>query len=1031
MALFLSNPRVLTLFVAVIIVSGLAALTTLPRTEDPRIGNRHATVLVSFPGASAERVEALVTEVLENKLREIPEVEHIDSSSAAALSSLSIQLADRVQADQTSDLWAEVRDKLEEAKNLLPASAGAPFLDDQRGDAYTMIVALNWNGAGEADLLVLGRYAREVESRLRGVSGTDFLKLHGEPVEEIHIDIDSGQAALLGLDVASIGQAVEASDAKVSAGELHNHYQRIAVEVSGALDTLDRIRQIPLLMSAEGTAVRVGDIAQVSHGAHEPIKKLAIVDGKPSVVVAIRMLPNQRGDLWAHNIHWELEAIKQQLPANIALNVLFDQEHYTANRLSELLKNVVIGFVLISLILWLTLGWRSALIVAISLPLTVLFALACMRFIGLPIHQMSVTGLIVALGIMVDNAIVMADTVARSKREGLTGMQATSLAVHHLWKPLLGSTLTTILAFMPLVLMVGPAGEFVGGIALTVILSLIGSYLISHVVVAGLAGRFLLRNPGQGWMHQGIILPGLTAHFRRAITWTIVHPWRVIVLVVFLPVMGFLLGAQLPQNFFPVSDRDMINVEVYLPPSASLYRTRRLTQEITQELADVKGIESLHWFIGGNAPSFYYNLMMRKDGAQYYAQAMLTADHFSSANRLVPLLQKRLDERFLDAQIIVRRLEQGPASVAPVMLRLVGANLDTLKSLGNQLRQTIVAVQDVVHVRETLSDAVPKLWVDVDEHTALSVGLSLTDTAQQLRSGIDGLVMASILEDTQSLPVRIAMADYKTSEVQSLSSWLLVPGTQSNSAGLPLSVLGESTLRPVRGVISRRDGERVNVLEVYIRADVLPAVVLSRIQQKLLEQALDLPMGYRLEVAGDDENRDKAVGKLMASVGLIAMLLVVAVVMSFNSFRLSFIIFIVGGLSAGLGLFGLVLLGAPFGFTSIIGLMALVGLAINAAIVILAQLKTDKCAVQGDVDAIVNGVLYCSRHIVSTTITTVMGFMPLILGGGGFWPPFAVVIAGGTLLTTLLSFYLVPALFLVLARRRAFDLTDETKLLAI
>jgi multidrug efflux pump len=1027
---FLSNPRVLVLFIAVIIVAGLSALSTLPRTEDPRIANRFGTVLVSFPGASAERVEALITEVLENKLREIPEIEHIDSSSRAGLCSMSIQLADAVTATQTDEVWAEIRDKLKESEPLLPSASAPPFLDDQRSDAYTMIVALTWQGAGEHDLMVLGRYAREIESRLRAVDGTDFIKIHGQPEEEIHIAVNSGQAALLGLDVASVGRAVVASDAKVSAGELNNEYQRLAVEVSGALDTVDRIRQIPLLVGESGAAVRVGDIAEVSRAARQPIKKQAVVAGKPSVVVAIRMLPHQRGDLWVERIHQELDRVEQVLPKNIELSILFDQQDYTSQRLGELIRSIVIGFLLIALILWLTLGWRSALIVAASLPLTVLFALACMSFIGLPIHQISVTGLIVSLGIMVDNAIVMADTVARYKREGQSGLRATYSAVQHLWRPLMGSTLTTILAFMPLVLMEGPAGEFMAGISFTVIFSLSGSYLVSHIIVAGLSGRYLKRDPGNHWMQRGLEFPRLAAQFTQSLRWTALHPRRVIFLVVLLPLMGYWLGAKLPQSFFPASDRNMFNFEVYLPTSASLYSTKALTEQISEELSEIEGIESLHWFVGGNAPSFYYNMMQHHDGAQYYAQAMITTDHFSTANKLVPELQKRLDDRFLGAQIILRRLEQGPASPAPVVLRLVGSDLQKLKSLGNQLRKTISSVQDVVHVRDTLSDAVPKLWVDIDEHTARSVGLSLSDTAEQLRSGIDGVVMGSVLEDTQSLPVRVDMAGYQRSKTQELTSWLLVPGnnvgiSNATASGLPLSALGEVTLRPERGVIPRRDGERVNVIETYIRDGVLPAVVLSRVQQQLQLQPLELPAGYRLEIAGDNENRDRAVRKLMASVGLIAVLLVIAVVMSFNSFRLSLIIFIVGGLSAGLGMLGLVVVNSPFGLTSIIGMMALVGLAINASIVILAQLKSDRLAVQGDVEAIVKAVTHCSRHIVSTTVTTVMGFMPLMLGGGGFWPPFAVVIAGGTLLTTMLSFYLAPALFSLMVKLRPFEVGDE------
>ena len=1027
MAKILNNPRILILVIALVLVSGLSALHLLPRSEDPRIGNRIASVLTAFPGASAERVEALVTERLEQKLREIPEIEHIDSRSSAGLSVMVVQLQDVVAFDDTKAMWAEVRDKLAESRHLLPEGVAEPRLDDKRGSAFTVILSLNWKGESKPDLLVLGRYAEELKSRLRNVAGTDYIRLQGQPEEQIVVSVDAAQAALLGFGAEQLGAAIKASDAKVSAGEVNNSRQRLSIEVEGALDTAERIRQMPLALSGVGSAVRVGDLATVERAVKTPMNSQVIIDGEQAVVVAVRMLADQRGDQWDLHIHEAVSRFEQQLPANIEVQWLFNQERYTEVRLSGLVKNVATGFVLIALVLWVTLGWRAALIVVLALPLIVLFAMSCMHYAGVPIHQMSVTGLIVALGIMVDNAIVMADTVARYKREGLDGRKAAFAAVSHLWMPLLGSTLTTVLAFMPIVLMSGPAGEFVGSISLTVIFSLVGSYLISHLVVAGLAGRFLPRDVGSAWYQQGLVLASLSDGFKRSVRWAATHPRRVLLFIFALPILGFFASSKLPSQFFPPSDRDMLNFEVYLPASASVTLTRELTERISQALADVKGIESLHWFVGGNAPSFYYNLTQRRDGAQFYAQGMLTTDHFSTANALVPVLQKRLDEKFPEAQILIRRLEQGPPFNAPVEIRLFGPSVEQLQRLGDEMRRRLLATEDVVHVRTSLSEAVPKVWLGLDEYKARSAGLTLTATATQLRAAVDGAAGGSVLEDTQSLPVRIEMSGYRGSELDDINSWLMVP-SQTLGSGLPLSALGEVSVMPTRGIIPRRDGERVNTIEVYIRDGVLPDQVLSRAKSSLVANELQLPSGYRLEIGGEDEKRSRAIGKLVASLGLIVVLLVVAVVMSFNSFRLSAVIFMTAILAAGLGLLSLFLYHSPFGFTAIIGLMALIGLAINAAIVILAELKTSRAAVAGDIDAVVDGVTACGRHITSTTITTVMGFMPLLLEGGAFWPPFAVVIAGGTVLTTLLSFYFVPVVFLLMARYRSFEAKPDADL---
>ncbi len=1026
---FLSNPRVFVLLVALIIVSGLAALQALPRDEDPRIGNRHAIVMTEFPGASAERVEALVTEPLESQLRELPEVRHIDSRSSAGFSSMTVELFDEVAPNEVDAVWAELRDKVEQARALLPSDARKPFVEDRRSYPFTMIIALRWAFADQPpDLLVLGRYADELESHLRRLSGVDFIALQGRPQEEIVVDVDAAKAGAMGLSPHAIGLQVFQADAKTSAGEIHNDQLRVAVEVEGALDTLERIRRIPLRQLSTGEAVLVGDLAEIKRQAKIPVDELAIVHGQRAVVLGIRMLSNQRSDLWSERVRQELQAFQQTLPANITTEVIFDQEHYTAHRLEELAGNIVLGFGLIVVVLLFTLGWRSALIVSTALPLTVLFAFACMQIVNLPIHQMSVTGLIVALGIMVDNAIVMADTVNRYKQRGIGGLHATHMAVKHLWLPLLGSTLTTMLAFMPIVIMPGASGEFVGGIALTVIFSLLGSYLVSHIIVAGLAGRFLQRHKAVNWWQDGLAFNHLNRHFERSLLWSLTHPKKVLALVMVLPLMGFVLGSTLPEQFFPPADRDMINLEVFLPAAASIEQTTQLTEAISADIEHEPGVESLHWFIGRSAPMFYYNLKQGKDNSQYYAQAMLTADHFSDANRLVPLLQQRLDERFPEAQIILRRLEQGPPFDAPVELRLVGPELAVLKKLGDELRRRALGIEDVVHVRNNLTGAVPKLWLEVNENQSLLAGLGLRDVATQLSEGVDGAITGSVLEGTESLPVRVQAQGQKQVDLSGVHSWILVPESQqlqgeAVTGPVPYAALGDIDIRPEIGVIPRRDGERINTLQVYIRDAVLPAVVLNRLKASLEAVPLSLPAGYRIEVAGEDEKRSEAVGKLVGSMGVIGILLVVALVMSFNSFRLSATIFLVAFQAAGLGMLALAISRAPFGFTSIIGLMGLIGLAINAGIVILAELKTDARALAGDQQAIAHAVMSCSRHIISTTITTVMGFLPLILSGGAFWPPFAFVIAGGTVFTTMVSFYFVPVAFSLMTRERRFELS--------
>lgn len=518
----ISNTRLLVLAVALLIVSGLSAINTLPRAEDPVIHNRHASVITHFPGATAERVEALITEKIETSLRQLDEVKLLSSVSRPGISVVSVELKDEINSSET--VWSRARDKLADAQPLLPQGASVPELDDDHGYAFTVITALTWQGPTEPDLLTLRRYAIELGNRLRVLSGTEFVDLYGLPDEEILVTMDPNVTSALGRSAISLSNAISNADAKNSAGELVNGANRFTLEVSDSLDSLDRVRRVPVAIDENGHLIRLEDIAEVERTQASPPAELAVVAGKPAILVAARMQPTLRVDQWTEQVKGLLDSYQHELPSNVKVNLIFEQQSYTETRLSDLNESLLLGFSIILVVLLLTLGVRSAIIVALSLPLTSLVTLTMMKFTGLPINQMSVTGLIVALGIMVDNAIVMVDTIQHYRQQGVNKLNAAIKAVNHLWIPLLGSTLTTVLAFTPIVLMPGPAGEFVGAIAITVCFSLIGSYLISHTIVAGFSSRWLpAQKSNQRWYHTGLVFPTLSRRFEKSVKLAIKH----------------------------------------------------------------------------------------------------------------------------------------------------------------------------------------------------------------------------------------------------------------------------------------------------------------------------------------------------------------------------------------------------------------------------------------------------------------------------------------------------------------------------
>ncbi|PMM29676.1 efflux RND transporter permease subunit [Vibrio lentus] len=1025
----ISNTRLLILMTALLMVSGISAFMTLPRAEDPVIINRYANITTSFPGASAERVETLVTEVIENKLRELSEVKLVSSTSRPGVSIVTLELNDVIT--EPEPVWSQARDKLSDIESILPEGSHSPDLDSDHTYAFTTITALTWSGAGEPDRLTLGRYAKELAKRLRTLSGTEFVDEYGMPQEEIQISLRTADAAALGRSSANIAESLEGADAKNSAGELVSAYSRFGLEIKSELDSIERIKQVPIATDSNGHIIRMEDIASVKRGEKTPQDQIAIIDGEPGVIVAARMHPDLRVDNWTSRANALISRFEQELPSNIQVNVLFNQQGYTETRLDDLGKSLMIGFGLILIVLFVTLGVRAAILVAISLPLTSLLTLSIMKMTGVPINQMSVTGLIVALGIMVDNAVVMVDTIQAYRLKGQQRAEATMNALKHLWVPLLGSTLTTVLAFAPIILMPGASGEFVGGIAITVSFSLIGSYIISHTLIAGLATKLLPKQlsdvdkKGQHhWYMTGLRIPALTRWFSSSVRFGVTHPIITIALVLLVPFTGYWSMSQLTEQFFPPSDRDMFEIQVYMPPQASIYATKNTSEKIDDIIHRYPEVERIDWLVGANFPSFYYNLQARQNNAPYFSQAMVKTENFDQANALIPELQKVLDKEVPQAQILVRKLNQGPPFTAPVELRVYGENFDTLKAIGEDVRLILAGVPHVTHTRETLQPGTPKVWLKVDEDTAKLNGISLNQFAGMLQTTLTGRESGSVIEGSESVPIRVRVADDARENLAHLSNIRLPISSEVYSTGINVSTLAELELTTSRGAITRRNGQRVNTIEGYIEAGVLPQTVLNEFQKRLADY--EMPSGYTIGFGGESAERDNSVNSLISNVAVVVVLMVLVVVMSFNSFRMSSIIFMVAGLAGGLGLLSVWIFGYPFGFTVIIAMLGIAGLAINAAIVILTELKLDKQASSGNVDAVVEAVMSCTRHISSTTITTVGGFMPLIIAGGGFWPPFAVAIVGGTVLTTLISFYFVPVVYHLMTKNQRKTVVEPT-----
>lgn len=1019
-----THERYLWLTVLVILMVGVASLRALGRQEDPTITNFFANITTFFPGAEPRRVEALVSRPLEKALRRIAEVDEVRSRSSSGISSVTVELYDTLSDEEIERAWSEVRDAVNDARPQFPPGVLEPVFDNERTLAYVRIIALTSAPGYEVPLSLLSRVAEDLAERSRNFPGAKLVEIFGEAREEIRVDVNEQALRSRGISLRELTGALRGGDPRLASGRASGATNDLLIEVAGEFDSSRRIAAVIVRTDGAGGAVTIGDVAEVYRAQQTPPRAAAYTDGRPGVLLGVAMQEGLQVDRWSRDFGAFLDAYRAEAAAGIAIETSYDQAGYTERRLREVIENLAIGVLLVLLVLLFTLGLRAAAVVAVILPLCTLVSLMLMYQIGLPIHQMSVTGLVVALGLLVDGSIVMTDEVRKQLLAGEQAVDAIGASVARLRIPLLSATATTVLAFVPMVLLPGPAGDFMGSIAKAVVLMLATSLVLALVITPVLAARFLpggLRSERRWWQAG---MPGGAAGraLARTLDRSIANPLGSVALALTLPLTGFLVFPTLTAQFFPGTDRDQMLMKISMPPGRSINDTYRLVRELDKRLRDEPLIRRIDWTLGESAPPFYYNLVRDREGIPTYAQAMILTRDEERTDELIRRLQRQVDAQHPEARIIVQGIDQGPPVEAPLEVELFGPDLATLRRLGEALRQRMERIAGLTHSTTSLVAGAPKLVFELDEQRVRRAGLELASVAESLDAALRGRIGGEVLEGTQRLPVRARLNEAEWGSAEQIASLRLplprAGGDRDAPQSISLSTLGRFELAPANSPITRKNGERLNTIQGFLTRGMLAEEALQDLQRILRDDPVALPAGYRYRFGGDSDARANVVQNLMAPMGMIAAALIATIVLTFNSWRLSALAFTVFVLSVGLSLLSLAIFRYPFGVQALIGVIGSMGVAINAAIIILTALQLDRGAMRGDPRAVRDVVMDSSRHIVSTTVTTFGGFLPLILEGSQFWPPFAMAIAGGVLLSTVVSFFYVPPMFMLAYRRQ-------------
>ena len=510
----------------------------------------------------------------------------------------------------------------------------------------------------------------------------------------------------------------------------------------------------------------------------------------------------------------------------------------------------------------------------------------------------------------------------------------------------------------------------------------------------------------------------MTEGYRQVLTKALKKPWLAILATLVLPVAGFVLAGQLSNVFFPSADRDQFEIYVWLPDGTSLNATKDVVRAIDEKIRATDEVSQVSWLIGGSTPSVYYNQVMTRDNTPHFANGVVTADSVTSARRLLGQLQSSLDESFPEAKIVARAFGQGPPISAPIGVEIYGPDLAVLNELGEKVRLVMSQVTGVTQSIATVTSGDPELVIGITRDGSSLADLSLSAAASQLQASLDGRIGGSVLEGSEEIPVRVRIPQHQRSDLQALAALpLLSPSLAERQEWVPVSAFGDFELKPGVAAITRKNGERVNIVEGFLLPDIAAVDASKALQQKLAETGFELPRGYRMKMAGDADEQQAALGSLATFAPVLGVLMITTLILTFSSVKLAGVIVAVAGLSVGLGMFSLWLSGLPLGFNPILGCAGLIGVAINGSIVVIAAINANPEAKSGNAEAIVNATMGCGRHILSTTFTTVGGFIPLLLfSEGAFWPPLAVVVAGGVGFSVILSLLFTPLVVGTLAR---------------
>ena len=983
--------RLLGLVVGMLCLLGLLSLLTMSRQEDPSFPQRAGLITVHFPGATAEVISRLVLTPLSDQLRQVEEVAFFTATARIGVAVLQIELRDRIY--ETDAAWDRVRQAMDRATAKFPSGVDSIELDDRQIDMPAVVLALS----GDPSLAHLTEAAKRLERALLDLPGLSRIELLGDVEEEIVIAIRDTELRRFGWSHDQLAQILSARNRIVPGGFIVAGDTRLGLLPETEFADLEALRRTPIPL-ASGGSLPLSAIADVWRAPREPPEPRAWFDGEPSVLVTL-ILEGDQVDVIRFGALLR-ERVRELEPdfAPLLINEMFFQPDQVQWRLRDLGKSLVLAWLIVNLVIFIAMGWRMGLIVSSMLPLVVMISLGLFNLGGGILHQISVIAIVIALGILVDNVIVMVEQVQDHLDRGHDRLTAMRTALRQLAAPLGAATGTTLAAFVPLLLSKGAVADFTRGIPVMIMLTLSVSYLLAISAAALIAAHFLRPRS------RALTAPHTLSIATVLARWSTRYPMTVIVFGLGLVLGSLAMTPWMKLQFFPDADRPVVVVEVFLPPGSDLAPTQMAAEQLEAAVRNHSQVISVHRFVGSTGPVFYYNLP-RANEAPNRARLVVNLENLAATEEFLRWVRDHTRRNQPEIAIIATRLGQGPPRLAPIEVRLYHPDDHQRLVAAERMYSWLHAIPGTVDVRHDIDHGLPVLNVTVDDAKAAHLGVDRIGTARALLGSTLGRPVEIYRQELD--PVTIVLRDpagIQQSTTRLLSSVVF----NAQGEAIPLTAFARIEPRWLPAGIEQRNGQTLNTITANLESGVGYNQVLSELRARLA--TMPLPAGTRIEWGGDaegsgDANRNIAA---MAPVGLL--LLLFFLLLQFNSFRRTGIVLVTVPLAAVGVIPGLVLSGQPFGFQSLLGVIALVGIVLNNAIVLIDRIDQRRRAGDPIGEAVIDAVQRRLRPILLTTATTVAGMLPLAFSSSTLWPPMAWAIISGLLASTVLTLLVIPAL---------------------